>query len=175
MFTGWHDRSRRVSAWNAQPVTCPQWTWEIEAAAAIYRERNPNLTVEIGVYYGGSLLHWLKNGDGMVIGIDPEPRVDFVHPRLTILPMTGAEALGKISEPVDWLFIDALHDYESVRWDFDHFGPLVRPGGVIGLHDIVTPDCGVPRLWREIQAAGYVTQELLAANTHQGGIGLVYV
>lgn len=67
------------------------------------------------------------------------------------------------AEPVDFLFIDADHTYEGVRRDFEMYAPLVRPGGLIALHDI-EPDSfhrtgvrtgsesgEVFRYWRELK------------------------
>jgi predicted O-methyltransferase YrrM len=42
---------------------------------------------------------------------------------------------GDIPHPIDILFIDGDHSYEGVKFDFDHFGPQVRVGGLILLHD----------------------------------------
>ncbi|MGB6164958.1 MAG: class I SAM-dependent methyltransferase [Pseudonocardiaceae bacterium] len=33
------------------------------------------------------------------------------------------------------LFIDGLHDYRSVRGDYDHFAPWVPLGGYVAFHD----------------------------------------
>jgi predicted O-methyltransferase YrrM len=37
--------------------------------------------------------------------------------------------------PIDVLFIDANHEYESVLRDFILWSPFVRPGGIVALHD----------------------------------------
>jgi len=36
---------------------------------------------------------------------------------------------------VDFVYIDALHDYESVKKDIEGWWPKIRPGGVISGHD----------------------------------------
>ena len=36
---------------------------------------------------------------------------------------------------LDYVYIDANHDYKSVRCDIDVWFPLVRPGGIISGHD----------------------------------------
>jgi predicted O-methyltransferase YrrM len=40
------------------------------------------------------------------------------------------------SRGIDLLFIDGDHSYAGVRWDFEAYGSLVRPGGLIALHDV---------------------------------------
>jgi hypothetical protein len=39
-------------------------------------------------------------------------------------------------EPIDVLFIDANHDYECVRRDFELWSPFVKPGGIVAMHDV---------------------------------------
>ena len=53
--------------------------------------------------------------------------------------MTTAEFATVWTEPIDLLFIDACHQYESVKFDFNTFAPFVRPHlGLIVLHDTYT-------------------------------------
>ncbi|WKZ24980.1 MAG: class I SAM-dependent methyltransferase [Patescibacteria group bacterium] len=56
---------------------------------------------------------------------------------------------------VDFLFIDADHTYEGVKKDFLMYSELVRPGGLVAFHDIITAndtdDYGVERFWNEIK------------------------
>jgi hypothetical protein len=40
------------------------------------------------------------------------------------------------TDPIDLLFIDANHEYESVRRDFEQWTPFVRVGGIVALHDV---------------------------------------
>ncbi len=82
-------------------------------------------------------------------------------------------------EPVDFLFIDGDHTYDGVRRDFDNYSRLVRPGGMIALHDICphtgTADCKVDLLWNELKRE-YRHHEIIH-NPNQGwaGIGVLYV
>ena len=39
------------------------------------------------------------------------------------------------SKPIDFLYIDASHDYEGVKQDIENWSPHVRPGGIIAGHD----------------------------------------
>ncbi len=79
-------------------------------------------------------------------------------------------------EPLDFLFIDGDHRYEGVKQDFEAYGALVRPGGLVALHDIVPDRFGmngdVHRLWREVRR-DYPTRELVADRSRGYGIGIV--
>ena len=58
-------------------------------------------------------------------------------------------------EKLDYLFIDADHTYSGVQCDFEMYSPLVRSGGIVAFHDIVTykheTECQVERFWDEIK------------------------
>jgi cephalosporin hydroxylase len=85
--------------------------------------------------------------------------------------------------PLDFLLIDGDHSYAGVKSDFELYAPLVRPGGLIALHDI-SPDSGepggpisgeVPRYWAELRET-HETEEIIRAPSGEGlGIGLVRV
>ena len=60
-------------------------------------------------------------------------------------------------DSIDLLFIDGDHSYEGAKADYELFKSLVRPGGVIAFHDIVSEiktniPSEVPRLWSELVA-----------------------
>lgn len=69
---------------------------------------------------------------------------------------TSEETVNKVKETLekdekfDFLLIDAGHDYESVKQDWDNYTPMVRKNGVVFLHDSVNHNAGVSRLWNEI-------------------------
>lgn len=44
-------------------------------------------------------------------------------------------ALDKVSDPIDLIFIDGSHEYEDVLKDFQLYYPSVREGGIIAFHD----------------------------------------
>jgi predicted O-methyltransferase YrrM len=77
-------------------------------------------------------------------------------------------------KPLDCLLVDGDHHFEGVRRDFLMYGPLVRPGGVIAIHDIVPGRegrvGGVPMFWELVKKA-FETRELVDDWT-QGGFGI---
>jgi predicted O-methyltransferase YrrM len=81
--------------------------------------------------------------------------------------------------PLDFLFIDGDHTYDGVRADFEMYSPLVRNGGIVAFHDIVTHppqiECHVDRFWSEIKQR-YRHAEIVK-DPRQGwaGIGVLHV
>ena len=62
-----------------------------------------------------------------------DPKVEFYH-------MSTDEFYGEWKEEIDTLFIDANHSYEAVMADFENFFGLVKPNGLIILHDSYPPE-----------------------------------
>ena len=90
------------------------------------------------------------------------------------------EALG--GRPLDVLFIDGDHSYDGVRRDFELYAPLVRAGGIIGLHDVNRDDDAahavsgeVPRFWSELRQSHRTEQLILSSRDDGYGIGIVYM
>jgi len=79
--------------------------------------------------------------------------------------------------PVDFLFIDADHTYEGVRSDYRRYSRLVRPGGLIALHDIVPGDPvgvgGVPEFWSELKNS--IPHEEVVEDWAQGGFEIAVI
>ena len=51
------------------------------------------------------------------------------------IPKSSGEAAVEIPDNLDFVYIDADHNYEPVLHDIKTYYPKVRPGGVIGGHD----------------------------------------
>ena len=117
--------------------------------------------VEIGSWKGKSTI-WLANGarDGggsTVFAIDPHTAVsdnlatqsavptleEFtgniraagVDDLVVAMVTTSAEAARGFDRPVELIFIDGAHDYESVALDLELWFPKVVDGGTIAFHD----------------------------------------
>lgn len=185
---------------KAQPIECLQNPWELAQMVELYCERKPLAVLELGPCHGGTTYHWLHNavpGARIVtidlfnqdFGQDPNGVVlwntwvpegvdfQFLYGDTTD-PAVIQQVREQFPDGLDWLFIDANHDYPYCSQDFENYGNLVKPGGVIVLHDLRPRGLGSYRLWEEIRHAGYITQMLVAEPYNQevsAGIGIVYV
>jgi cephalosporin hydroxylase len=201
MFIDRYDITRRPKHEHKGKVLTAQIDWELKELIRIYEELAPEHILEIGSQFGGTLWYWLDNAvDGaVVVNIDilqnmtdadqnrlPGMWASWTPPGVVLHSLIGRsddnaimnQALEYLDNEIDFLFIDAVHTYEGAKSDFEIYGPYVNPGGIIALHDLMTPDFSphiqVGKLWREIQETGYQTRELRAGGIF-GGIGVIYV
>jgi predicted O-methyltransferase YrrM len=70
---------------------------------------------------------------------------DIVHP----IKGYSFDVVRSWTEPVDFLFIDANHEYESVHRDFTLWSPFVKPDGIVALHDVSENWPGPVRVMQE--------------------------
>ncbi len=155
---------------------------EIEGLLDLLAAKRPRTVLEIGTWNGGTLYLFARVAapDALLVTVDidggpgarlgrlssvgllcsgsaaPGQRVVPLLRRDSHDPPTLAQierALGR--RPVDLLFIDGDHSYDGVRSDFEVYGRLVRPGGLVAFHDIVpgAPEGvgEVPRFWQELK------------------------
>lgn len=172
---------------------------------SIYRllGRRPKIDVfvEIGVFDGGSLYMiapFVKPG-GLIIGIDPakhypgrkDPaRGDRARAMIAQLVSDGydarmiekfsAAAIDDVKEilgdrQIDLLHIDGNHAYRFVKQDFDTYSPLVVKGGIVLMHDIKNPKCGVPGYWKLVKRWYEKRAVELLPNDPTKGSGVVYL
>jgi len=179
--------------------------FEIEALFRAVLELSPKRVLEIGTARGGTLYLWSQaaSADATIVSLDlpggafggayPTCRIPFYQSfarpsqHLHLLrtdshaPATVHQVQSMFSlEPIDFAFIDGDHTYEGVKSDFQLYGPLVRAGGIIALHDICprpeSSDIQVDRFWNEIKT-NCQTQEIIAPSGtgRQIGSGIVRV
>ncbi len=175
------------------PVRIYQWEKEFEVLLELYRRQHPVNVLEVGTYHGGTLYHWLQNAwggttvvslDSYAVGVDNRPLYKQWVPvgvELVVLEgnsntITTASEVAAYS-PFDWVMIDAGHFLEEVTRDWQLYRPMVRHGGMLVLHDILThpawPSIEVGQLWEKIKAE-YMTFEIVAdRNAEWGGLGVV--
>ena len=55
--------------------------------------------------------------------------------RIVWLIMMANEAVNKVNEPLDFVYIDGNHDYGFVMDDITNWAPKVKEGGLVGGHD----------------------------------------
>lgn len=161
--------------------------------------------VEVGVYRGGFSTYILKHWEGVLHLVDPweyQPgkrdmlnTVDAAeNERLTRMAMQDHEANGRcvihkgysveiarwlssMDRPMafDWVYIDALHDYESCLADMRAWAPLIRSGGALCGHDYLDhppggeTDFGVVSAVRDwCKENGYNVATDVITTTHDG-------
>lgn len=173
------------------------------AHAAASRRPTPYVVLEIGSDAGGTLYAWqaiFGDTGGHVIAVDlpggpystdaartaPETHGATMiagnsHDVSTLVAVTDAltEVGDGIMVPVDLLFIDGDHSLDGVLADVGTYGQLVRPGGLMALHDICEHPAGAARVhsvWYAIRAGeidGWrAGAELINTPSTWGGIGI---
>ena len=162
---------------SLRPLQTPR---EIEALYQTVCDLAPRRVLEIGTAKGGTLYLWTQAAapDAALISIDlPGGRFGggyrpcrsdlyraFAQPGQTVNLLRAdshaPDTLDQVrrllqGQAVDFLFIDGDHTYAGVKADFLQYGPLVRPGGLIALHDILPanhdPEIRVSELWDQLR------------------------
>jgi predicted O-methyltransferase YrrM len=163
-----------------RPILIGQVRSEILALAKLLQASAPKRSLEIGTNYGGTLflLCTLSPADAKIISLDlPDGLFGGGYPLRKIplfrkfardrqqlhlmradshSPETKQRVMELLDgEKLDYLFVDADHTYSGVQQDFQMYSPLVRSGGMVAFHDIVTYNshtkCEVARFWSKIK------------------------
>ncbi|MFO1029837.1 MAG: class I SAM-dependent methyltransferase [Planctomycetota bacterium] len=74
-------------------------------------------------------------GSGLRTTFETNLREVGVHDLVDVRQGRSHEQAQLWKEPIDLLFLDGDHSYDSVRQDFEDWAPKVRPGGFLCLHD----------------------------------------
>jgi predicted O-methyltransferase YrrM len=199
-----------------RPVLMGQVRSEVLELGNLLKVFAPRRSLEIGTNYGGTLflLCAVSPPQAKIISVDlPYGPFGGGYPKRKApifrrFPKSGQELhliranshSAETKEHVvsllrrdqlDYLFIDADHTYEGVRRDFEMYSPLVRSGGMVAFHDIVThqqeTQCEVERFWNEIKqhyrhqefvewpSTGAIPIAVTGAPMETSGIGVLFM
>lgn len=84
---------------------------------------------------------WQPEGDFadwpmLKIAAEFKRRIEPYENRVTVMHMTSVAAAKQVADAsLDFVFIDADHNYESVKQDIEAWQPKVKPGGLLMGHD----------------------------------------
>ena len=189
------------------PIFTMQKEQEIIACAEIVRNLKPRIIVEIGTAHGGTLFIWTRTNPQLelVVSIDlpggtfgggyPEGRArlyrefTYGHPktqmRLLRCDSHSDSTLSLLLQQlagrkIDFLWIDGDHTYDGVKKDFSMYSALVRKGGIVGFHDIITKGGGLEnhevwRFWGELKQQ-FPSREIIEdRSSNLMGIGILTV
>ncbi len=167
----------------------PQKPGELAALLRLLAGRRPRVIVEVGSDAGGTLWAWSRlPGPPRVIGVDlpggpygTGRQLDAHGATVVVgdshLAATLELVRGQLAgELADVLFIDADHSYAGAKADFIRYRRLVRPGGLVVLHDIAdhdNPTVGVRQLWQEITWRQPGTELITDPQERWAGIGVL--
>jgi predicted O-methyltransferase YrrM len=161
------------------------------------------VVVEIGTAKGGTLYIWARTNPQaeLIVSIDlpgglfgggyDKRRVrlykEFTYDRLATrmeclrCDSHAASSLEQLKailagRAIDFLYIDGDHAYDGVKMDFQIYAPLVRKGGLVAFHDIVTTGNGhdVCLFWNEVKAR-YPHEEFVQNRSGSMGIGVLHL
>ncbi|MFX1328694.1 MAG: class I SAM-dependent methyltransferase [Promethearchaeota archaeon] len=80
---------------------------------------------------------------------------------------------------IDILFIDGDHSYEGLKQDFEMYKPLVKSGGLVCFHDIVSGSYkkvgDVPKFWNNIRNEFNYREIVENWNQEGFGIGILFI
>jgi FkbM family methyltransferase len=163
---------------------------ELAGAVRLVANLSPSVVVEIGCDTGGTLFAW-RQVCTEVIGITLADNSYATAGQGLPLTNHGATVhIGDSHDPgtlrwltgrlagrhIDALVIDGDHTADGVRTDLAMYGPLVRPGGVVLLHDIASTDdprAEVWKVWPDL-AGRFQTSEIRSVDRPYGW-GVIHV
>jgi predicted O-methyltransferase YrrM len=185
------------------PVPVYQDEGELNQLRQLVREHKPARILEIGSLFGGTLWAWMQDAPGAtIVSVDIGVQsFDYRHEEVeaarhfwpTWERATGCTLVQMRSDstvidtidavraygPFDFIFIDGGHWFQVAMADFQNYWPMLRPGGLLAMHDIAYPDnnpdnYGVAAVWRQVRENGE-WREIIRPNNPEGiwGIGVV--
>lgn len=124
-----------------------EFWWLVKKVQAI----QPAKILEVGVATGKTLRFWQEIST-QSYGVDQSVHTaghvrDCKNPNLPAPVMITGDshadeiiAMAEEHAPFDFCFIDGDHSYEGALQDWEVYGKMVRPGGLVGFHDVGRPN-----------------------------------
>ena len=143
--------AQALAALDGPPPT-PRWTqsWfprlDGAAAYAICKRYAPNRIIEVGSGHSTRMLSHATGGTAQITCIDPQPRADIAALELQLHRRVLEEAdagLFASLEAGDIAFFDSSHllwPGSDVDMIYNRILPVLKPGVLIHIHDILLPD-----------------------------------
>ena len=122
VFTG------RTTGYLARHTTATIWGVDHWRGPAAYPGIGLIVNAKSERRFRRRLKPWIENGRVVVVKMESTVAADYL--------------LADHGPVMDLVFIDAAHDYESVRKDIAAWRKCVRPGGILCGHDINWPGVG---------------------------------
>lgn len=160
---------------------------ELAEAVALVAAAAPQVIVEIGCDAGGTLYCWRQICPAVyaITLADNGPATGGQGYPLTthgaVVCIGDSHHAGSLAwlknqlgrRPIDVLHIDGDHTYEGAAADYEMYSPLVRPGGLVLIHDVLNYQTDVPRFWRDV--AGDAGQVIASKRPRPVGFGVLKV
>jgi len=177
-----------------------QHEWELRTFLRMVEdELKPDLTVELGTYKGWTSAFLSNVTAKRTISVDindygRDESSQWGNHLLNLFCDAAEQStvdlvMKELGGPIDLLFIDDGHYYETIVKEFEIWKPHVRPGGWIVFHDInplanigphgTQPDCiQVPRFWKELsgdktEIIATEDQKAWMGHLPHGGLGIL--
>lgn len=186
-----HPDWRQVASDAVSEHGAIQHSAELAMLLALAESAEVRTVLEIGTFAGGTA--WAFShlpSVERIITVDYGPQehaqvlVDALGSWVTLVRGNSADAATRHEvirqlqgTPPDLLFIDGSHDLESVTIDWQTYGPMVRPGGLVAFHDVEVhqgrPEVQAHDLWQRVRSA-YPSVKITAAPGEWAGIGIIW-
>ena len=177
---------------NLDDIPGSAWSGHRAFAEWLVKELNPNVIVDLGVFYGFSTFSFAIPRIGHTYGIDnftgdtfvgtDENRLKYnfvtmkreklhLQNNLTIIEGDFNEVAETWDKKIDILHIDGSHNYEDIKQDFETWSRFLNDDGVILMHDTCVESAfgneyGVKKFFEEIELPKFTF-------THCFGLGVV--
>lgn len=177
---------------------------ELLGLVNLLRPRELKRVCEIGTFKGGTLYIWcqLAASDAQIISVDlpggqfgggyserslpflqsfrqPGQRLDCIRGNSHAAEIRAEFERTLAGGQLDFLFLDGDHSYTGVKQDYEFYSRFVKPGGLIGFHDIchrpAQPDIEVHKFWNELKATRCHQEFIETTDARRKiGIGIVF-